>query len=116
MKSRKLNMEYEYKGIFHEGDMVICINNEKIIFSLENGKLVLGEYNTSWDDCGEYLEVGRKYKVDSFDTTNSQRAKIWIHLNDNGDNVDWFYPDRFINIKKERKKKLKKILKNTENP
>lgn len=112
MKSRKIKMNVVYDGEkFKPGDIVTCINNEKIVFKIEDNKILFDrskENDSSyWYDAAESrLELGKKYNVESL-VKFSDRVKLTI-LVDN-DHLDWFYPDRFVSLRKEREIKITKL-------
>jgi hypothetical protein len=103
-KSEHIDIIDKYCGeIFHSGQRIICINNEKIKFSLDN--------NIVWNDSGEeLLELNKIYVVDMMNY-NSGRAKVVIKIDywGGGDSKDWFYPDRFHSLGYYRVKKLERI-------
>jgi hypothetical protein len=107
MKSIKLNIEKDYKGeIFKPDQEIICINNEEI-------ELYFGNKNPendsdSWNDLAQILKVGETYKVYDF-CDFFGRFKVEIYIENYFGDVDWFYPDRFVSIKKYRKLKIKEI-------
>lgn len=56
----------------------------------------------------------RLYKVEKFeDDSEFGRVRLFIKVFDD-DYVDWFYPDRFISLLEERKRKLKKLCTKTD--
>lgn len=86
---------------FNVGDKIICINNEPLQFTYGN---------VSWDDSWNNdisLKIGKIYIVSGFDL-NSNRPKVYIDINND---LDWFYPERFISLTTQRKKKLLKLKK-----
>ena len=101
MKSQRVKIKKKYKGeVFQSGQLVKCINNKRITFSFDDDE--------DWDDMGEdFLEVGKIYKVHEFDPDFHDRAAL-LFVSEWGE-YDWFYPDRFISLTKERRKKLKKL-------
>lgn len=97
----KLNRPYSGPK-FNVGDKIICINNEVLEFTYGNSS-----WNDSWKNDIP-LEIGKIYIVSGFDL-KSNRPKVYIDI-DNGWN--WFYPERFISIATQRKKKLLKLNEN----
>jgi hypothetical protein len=84
---------------FVPGQLIKCIDNRSF-------ELFIG--NERWQDLGEYLKINKIYKVTRF-LLICDRAKVYVDL-ENG-SESWYYPDRFIALlKDQRKRKLKKIM------
>jgi len=106
MKSQKIKIRKKYKGeVFQSGQLVKCINNENITFSFNDRE---APNYSDWDDMAEdFLELGKIYKVHEFDPHFHDRPAL-IFESEWGE-YDWFYPDRFVSLTEERRKKLEKL-------
>lgn len=88
---------------FKKGDLVYCIDSSRIKKQVHNNII---------EDLGnEFLQLNKIYRVNSFQETDRVGNKLYIEFILPNTKVfcDWFFPERFVSVKKLRKQKINEI-------